>query len=303
MPVLPPLPRIPRVPYCQPVAASQRRKCSFLLAARLTAGRFQGIVLCYPGTLPKHQEDVSVTLPSRFTLATLVGLGLSHFAGAQEPLRLGIDPAPLAHPPLVSANQQVADTIAEHLRQSGHLHQYNIDVVFQNGTAELSGTVCDQFQREEALRLAHGVPGVERVLDHLTLTGSGSVQQTQALAQGQQEPAPLPRKAGPEPGAPAGNGAVEPMPINGGGMAGGPHDLNPPRMPPYAWPTYAPYNNYSRVAYPQFYPYNAWPYIGPIYPFPKIPLGWRKVSLEWQDGHWWYGQHSNSHDWWRLRYW
>jgi hypothetical protein len=69
-----------------------------------------------------------------------------------------------------------------------------------------------------------------------------------------------------------------------------PYDLNPPRMPPYAWPTYAPYNNYSRVGYPSAYPYNAWPFIGPIYPFPKVPLGWRAVKLEWQDGYWWYSK-------------
>ena len=82
-----------------------------------------------------------------------------------------------------------------------------------------------------------------------------------------------------------------------------PYDLNPPRMPPYSWPTYAPYNNFSRVAYPEAYPYNAWPFIGPIYPFPKVPLGWRSVKLEWDDGHWWYSKLQCKHDWWRLRYW
>ena len=82
-----------------------------------------------------------------------------------------------------------------------------------------------------------------------------------------------------------------------------PYDLNPPQMPPYAWPTYAPYNNYSRVAYPEAYPYNAWPFIGPCYPFPKIPLGWRSVKLQWEDGHWWYSKVATNHDWWRLRYW
>src|SRR6202040_2132239 len=68
-----------------------------------------------------------------------------------------------------------------------------------------------------------------------------------------------------------------------------PYDLNPPQMPPNAWPTYAPYNNFSRVAYPEAYPYNAWPFIGPIYPFPKVPLGWRSVKLQWDDGYWWFG--------------
>jgi hypothetical protein len=74
-------------------------------------------------------------------------------------------------------------------------------------------------------------------------------------------------------------------------------------MPPYAWPTYAPHNNYSRVGYPSAYPYHAWPFIGPPYPFPKVPLGWRKVILEWQDGHWWFGKAAMCYDWWRLRYW
>ena len=95
----------------------------------------------------------------------------------------------------------------------------------------------------------------------------------------------------------------EPLPIftAPGGMPN-PH-LQPPPLPPNAWPTYAPYNNYSRVAYPTLYPYQSWPFIGPNYPFPKIPLGWRSVKLEWQDGYWWYSKHSNSHDWWTLKYW
>ena len=119
-------------------------------------------------------------------------------------------------------------------------------------------------------------------------------------------PSPLPppevrRNDGPQPGAPA-VAPVEPVPVFQA-PAPSPYDLNPPKMPPYSWPTYAPYNNYSRVAYPLAYPYNAWPFIGPCYPFPKIPLSWRSVSLEWQDGYWFYSTHSNSHDWWRLRYW
>lgn len=243
-----------------------------------------------------------MTLRKRLSLAAVVGLGLSQAAAAQEPPRLGVDAdRPVAQRPSLSANQKVVNTIADHLRQSGQLRHYSIDIVYQDGTAEVSGNVADQQQREEALRLVQGVPGVERVLDRLSVAGS-PVRQTQAMAP-QQEPAPLPRKS-PDMPAPGAAGAVEPMPIGGGvGGAAGPYDAAAPRMPPYAWPTYAPYNNFSRVAYPQFYPYNAWPYIGPQYPFPKIPLSWRKVSLEWQDGHWWYGTHSTSHDWWRLRYW
>jgi len=116
-----------------------------------------------------------------------------------------------------------------------------------------------------------------------------------------QEQAPMPNRI---PGPPSAGPAIssEPMPIYQTPMPG-PFDLNPPQMPPYAWPTYAPYNNYSRVAYPTAYPYQAFPFIGPCYPFPKVPLGWRSVKLEWQDGHWWFSKTATNHDWWRLRYW
>lgn len=59
-----------------------------------------------------------------------------------------------------------------------------------------------------------------------------------------------------------------------------------PQMPGYAWPSYTPHPNYAGVTYPKQYSPSAWPYIGPFYPYPQVPLGWRKVSLEWKDG-WW----------------
>ena len=111
------------------------------------------------------------------------------------------------------------------------------------------------------------------------------------MAQGFQPP-PLPNPNG---------GPPEPAPIFQGPPGPNPA-LQPPPMPPYAWPTFAPYNNYSRVAYPNLYPYETFPYIGPFYPFPRVPLGWRSVSLTWQDGHWWYGKNATGHDWWRIRY-
>ncbi|MEE2641396.1 MAG: hypothetical protein VX768_12270, partial [Planctomycetota bacterium] len=60
-----------------------------------------------------------------------------------------------------------------------------------------------------------------------------------------------------------------------------------PGLPNYAWPSYAPHPNYGAVTYPKTYSPSAWPYIGPFYPYPQVPLGWRKVALEWDDG-WWY---------------
>jgi len=70
-------------------------------------------------------------------------------------------------------------------------------------------------------------------------------------------------------------------------MAAPPARYDTPQMPAYAWPSYASHPNYAAVTYPKQYAASAWPYIGPFYPYPQVPLGWRKVSLEWDDG-WWY---------------
>lgn len=121
---------------------------------------------------------------------------------------------------------------------------------------------------------------------------------------GQNFQAPLPMQVQPpaaNPAPQANQQYFEPAPI--GATQGAPNpQLQPPPLPPYAWPTYAPHNNYSRVAYPETYPTNAWPFIGPFYPFPKVPTGWRSVSLTWEDGYWWFGRNPTAHDWWRIRY-
>jgi hypothetical protein len=66
-----------------------------------------------------------------------------------------------------------------------------------------------------------------------------------------------------------------------------PGRYNQPNLPDYAWPTYANYPNYAQVTYPRSYSPKAWPYIGPFYPYPQVPLGWRKVTLEHHNGWWW----------------
>jgi hypothetical protein len=201
-----------------------------------------------------------------------------------EPGRLALE--------AVSANQQLAASIAARLRANANLRHYRVDVAVRGGIAELTGQVTDEGQRDEVLKTVQSVPGVEQVRDGLSAPATRAVVTVQATA--------------PPVGMGAG-GAVppEPLPIfaahNGRGMPD-PH-LQPPPLPPYAWPTFAPYNNYSRVGYPTQYPYEAWPFIGPMYPFPKVPLGWRAVTLRWQDGYWWYGREASGHDWWRIRYW
>lgn len=66
-----------------------------------------------------------------------------------------------------------------------------------------------------------------------------------------------------------------------------PGRYNQPNLPNHAWPAYANYPNYAQVSYPRMYSPKAWPYIGPFYPYPQVPLGWRKVTLEHHNGGWW----------------
>jgi hypothetical protein len=253
-----------------------------------------------------RQEDVAVTFPSRYWLAAALGVCVAHASGAwaaggAPPPRLEISPGQAV--PAASENQRLADAVAGQLRQSGRLHSYDVDVAVEDRIVRLTGAVADDAQRDEVLRITYGVPGVERVLDRLTVGGVAPARLDEA------PPAPLPpgeppslrRNDGPPAGVVAAPGA-EPVPMFQA-PAPSPYDLNPPKMPGYAWPTYAPYNNYSRVAYPLAYPYNSWPFIGPCYPFPKVPLGWRSVKLEWDDGYWWYSKVATKYNWWHLRYW
>ncbi len=91
-------------------------------------------------------------------------------------------------------------------------------------------------------------------------------------------------------------GAPQPLPAASplGPGQPAPYHYDSPHMPGYAWPSYAAYPNYAAVTYPKQYSPTAWPYIGPFYPYPQVPLGWRKVSLEWKDG-WWFLDFKDSH--------
>ncbi len=80
--------------------------------------------------------------------------------------------------------------------------------------------------------------------------------------------------------------AGQPVPMAPYTPVGAPR-YDSPNLPNYAWPGYSSYPNYAALSYPQQYSPSAWPYIGPFYPYPQVPLGWRKISLEWDDG-WWF---------------
>ena len=121
----------------------------------------------------------------------------------------------------------------------------------------------------------------------MTLPGPGGLQDGQ-MVPGSMQYSDGGYAAGP--GAmPQGPGMGGPMPMagTGVGMPPVPMRADGPNMPKYAWPSYAAYPNYAALQYPTQYSPTAWPYIGPFYPYPQVPLGWRRVSLEWDDGWWW----------------
>lgn len=248
--------------------------------------------------------------------------------------------APATKPASVKVdNQKLADTVAAKLKASGVIKGAKIGIEAQGGTVVLSGTVTSQKQHEDILRAVTGVEGVTRIESEIQapIPAPAGVPVIPASAKttpaakptpaAKQMPAPAAQPSNiirtggeaeqgpgfiPPAGPPGGpypfppNGAAQvsqdPIPLNGQ-PAFAPLDPSGPRLPPNAWPTYAPYNNMSRVAYPAAYPYNAFPYIGPFYPFPKVPLGWRKVVLEWDDGHWYMGRLQSPHDHWRVKFW
>ncbi len=239
-----------------------------------------------------------MTVRTFYSLATAVGLGLAGFAHAQT----------LIPPVAAPSNQQLADEVKARIMTSGAATGAKFDVITADGVVELSGMVVSGKQAELLVQVATNVPGALKVNNLLKVT---DVQQTSA----DDVPIPVlppsgatfdPNSAVQMPGPPTVRGPMnampqEPLPL---GMPSQPcYDGTGPKLPPYAWPTYAPYPNMSRVAYPQAYPYNAFPFIGPFYPFPKVPLGWRSVKLEWDDGHWYMGRLSTPHDYWRVRFW
>jgi hypothetical protein len=90
----------------------------------------------------------------------------------------------LSQAPAVSANQQLANTIGAQLRQNANLRGYRIDVSVASGVAELHGVVADAAQRDEAVRTAQAVPGVERVERRHARTGTAAADARAAASAG-----------------------------------------------------------------------------------------------------------------------
>lgn len=181
-------------------------------------------------------------------------------------------------------------------QKNGQLRNFDIDVSTIEGEVWVRGHVATPDQKNLVLGTVQRVPGVTRVVDEVSVGQAVrpvSGMQTAPSAMpvvGSGAPrafAPSTLVNGSVPAAPVGYGAAAPVPMQGGpSYGGGVPRYDQPNMPNYAWPSYAAYPNYSAVTYPKQYSASAWPYIGPFYPYPQVPLGWRKVALEWDDGLW-----------------
>jgi hypothetical protein len=200
----------------------------------------------------------------------------------------------VAHP-----NQTTADSVAGALRASRTLAGSRIEIEAQNGMVTLTGTLASPALKAEALARASRVAGVQGVVDRLQVQDR-TVQPAQyqpQLALGHHHggmmggtvvsdgSAGMGYSAAPVSGGTMVNDG-SPLPEGPAGMAGGGAG-GVQNAPNYAWPSYAPYPNFSAVGYPTAYPWQAWPNIGPFYPYPEVPLDWRAVTLRWDDGIWW----------------
>lgn len=198
----------------------------------------------------------------------------------------------------IQNNQQVAEQIGSALSQA-NLDGYDIEIRYQNGVALLEGKVPTNAQRAQAAQVASQVPGVRSVANRLQVTEERQLPDQPARPPMGVDPRMAQVYAAAYQGD-AGPGAPVPPPAPyahpGAGMS--PASYSMPNVPDHAWPAYAQYPNSAAVTYPQQYSASAWPYIGPFYPYPQVPLGWRDATLRWDDGQWNLQFRQRTDKWW-----
>jgi hypothetical protein len=183
-------------------------------------------------------------------------------------------------------NQKTANAVAESLKASKALSRYRIEIEAIDGKVTLSGRVNNSVQRAEAIARAQRVTGVAAVIDQLSVASDRRVRPAQyqtALGGHHMQGNPggeviydgAPGGMGPAPTVPVG-----PMPEGAVGAPGATQAAIA-GQPNYAWPAA------GMGTYPTTYPWQAQANVVPEYPNPEIPLGWRRVSLRWDDGIWW----------------
>lgn len=226
-----------------------------------------------------------------------------------------------------ASGQQTAKDVGKALHKAG-LSGTNIGIRVKEGAAVLEGSVGNLQQKAAATKAAASVKGIERVENRLVVTDAPAgrqgvetafgefpgndprrVQQIAFIQEGApaagEAPASAPMQAvpgmppaGPPPFVPSSVPAPPGYGYGGNTPGGGGMMYNQPNFPNHAWPSYAQYPNYAAVTYPKQYSASAWPYIGPFYPYPQVPLGWRAAQLEWDDGFWNLNFRPRTDRWW-----
>ena len=205
----------------------------------------------FAGALPRP-------LPKPERQSVQPALASQDFASASLPSAIGSGVDPSATPTMRQAVVQTAQPIV-------------------NAPQPLSGASLPQSAGQEQWAGGYPQAGMPMMVAVPVYAGSRM-----------QVPVPMgpARTVGYTTGAEGTSGGPTPLYMPGSGVGIAPARYDHPSMPGYAWPSYAAYPNYGAVTYPKQYSASAWPYIGPFYPYPQVPLGWRKVTLEWDDG-WW----------------
>jgi osmotically-inducible protein OsmY len=229
-------------------------------------------------------------------------------------------PVVVSTPVTVNSDKQLVTNVVAALgraKEAGQLKGFGVDVQSRQGVVQLQGRANSVSQRDRIVDITRQIPGVVEIREAIAIPSESpslpELPSPPALAQAQTQAVPVSNRiAAPAQAAsaqiatyrsqPSGvpaqtvqyGGAVAGAPVMGqpvpmapySGVAGAPR-YDSPQLPNYAWPGYASHPNYAALTYPQQYSPSAWPYIGPFYPYPQVPLGWRKISLEWDDG-WWF---------------
>lgn len=298
-------------------AASQQQLDRVMVAARQTEGvkSVDCKVNVAAGIQDAKSEDATGVVPAS---ANQVPMMLTDVADGAT---VASKPMPVADSSVDSAITTEILSKLGSVKTSGLLKGFDLDVSTVDGEVWVRGYVSTPEQKAMVLKTAQYVSGVQRVVDEVSVNrvqpASGQILgipgvgvpgglsvpgvSTMAAPNGPGISGAAPRPFAPSSvnGGPIAGGGVggpytgnvaapqAPMPMQGGpSYGGGVARYDQPYMPNYAWPSYAAYPNSAAVTYPKQYSASAWPYIGPFYPYPQVPLGWRRVSLEWDDGLW-----------------
>jgi osmotically-inducible protein OsmY len=265
----------------------------------------QGIVW-FTGQVATAENRQAIGDIARKTLGVKEVINELKLTAADESVDLAIGGTTPQLLPTMSDND-IAMMISGELKakkKAGKLTNFSLQMTVKEGKVWLRGYVPSRKQRDMALAAAEAVVGAGAVVNEINIelpiarniaSLLPQALRPQSMESGITNLAQLPvAMAGAMVAAPAqlvgaaqGGGQVVPaqMASSPSGIARARYDQ--PQMPNYAWPTYAAHPNYGAVTYPKQYSPSAWPYIGPFYPYPQVPLGWRRVTLEWDDG-WWF---------------